>query len=105
MIPRMCNSLMTLILINTVTAVTGAEQGNADDIKQLRGISIVGDKEAPRSLYIVPWQNAELTQSTSLSTRLVDNNMQALDRESFRRQLRLRELSKSGWYRITEDRP
>ena len=105
MIPRMRNSLMTLILITTVTAVTGAEQGSADDIKQLRGISIVGDKEAPRSLYIVPWQNAELTQSTSLSTRLVDKDMKAVDEESFQQQLRLHQLSKSGWYRITADEP
>ena len=75
-----------------------------DDIKELSGISIRGDKEAPKSLYIVPWHNAELEQSTSLSSNLDGKDVRAVDRESFRQQLQLQELGKSGWYRLTPDK-
>jgi len=29
-------------------------------VKELSGISIIGNQEAPKSLYIVPWQNSEV---------------------------------------------
>ena len=31
-----------------------------EEVKELSGISIVGNKEAPKSLYIVPWKNSEV---------------------------------------------
>lgn len=105
MIPRLINSIFTLAIITIAAVSIGAEDKPADDIKQFTGISIVGDKEAPRSLYIVPWQNAELKQNTSLSSNLVDKNMHAVDRQSIQQQLQLYELSKSGWYRLTPDTP
>jgi len=96
---------ITLAVIIMATDSIGADNEQTGDIKQLEGFSIVGDKEAPKSLYIVPWHNAELNQNASLPTNLIDNNMQAVDRESFHQQLRLYELSKSGWYRITAGEP
>lgn len=93
---------MVLILAALLPAVAAYA---ADDIKELQGISIRGDKEAPRSLYIVPWQNTELEQATSLSANLGENTLQALDRDTFKQQLRLHELSKSGWYRLTPEQP
>lgn len=105
MLPRMIKITITLFIFVMTAGAIGADNSQTNDIKQLQGFSIVGDKEAPKSLYIVPWHKAELKQNTSLSTNLIDNNMQAVDRESFRQQLRLHELSKSGWYRITESEP
>jgi len=98
--PPCMKHLITLIAL---VAVSG--EIAADDIKQIEGISIVGNKEAPKSLYIVPWHKAERKQNTSLSTNLVDNEIHAVDHDSFIQQLRLYELSKSGWYRLTPDAP
>ena len=99
------NIMITLALLCISTGIPAAEDKQDEGVKELTGISIVGDKEAPRSLYIVPWQSSELQQATSLSNSLVDNTMQAVDRASFQRQLRLYELSKSGWHRLTPDLP
>jgi len=103
--PPRIKSLITLITLVAVSGVNAADDNQPDDIKQIEGISIVGNKEAPKSLYIVPWHKAERKQNTSLSTNLVDNEMHAVDHDSFIQQLRLYELSKSGWYRLTPDAP
>ena len=100
---------ITLILILaaavTATVATGADNSQPGEVKQLQGINIVGNKEAPKSLFIVPWQTTEHKQNTSLSSNFTDSRMQPLDRDSFQQQLRLHELGKSGWHTITADRP
>jgi hypothetical protein len=98
-------ALVALTALSMAGIAVHADEKPAGDIKQLKGIAIVGDKEAPKALYIVPWHNAEHQQNTRLSTRLTDNTMQALDRDTLLQQLQLYELSKSGWYRITADEP
>lgn len=103
MLPRMLTFTITLATMLMASGAIGADNQQADDIKQFQGISIVGDKEAPKSLIIVPWHTAELKQKTSLSGNLIDNKLPAVDRKSFLQQLQLYELSKSGWYRITPD--
>ena len=95
---------MAVCVITAPGAAPGADR-DQDDIKELSGISIRGDKEAPKSLYIVPWHNAELKQSTSLSSNVDVNAMRTVDRESFRQQLKLQELGKSGWYRLAPEQP
>ncbi len=65
-----------------------AEEKNIDsEVKELSGISIIGNKEAPKSLYIVPWQNSEVGVATSLSSGLLDDSMRPLDKEVFLREL------------------
>ena len=103
--PPRIRPLITLITLVAVCGVNAADDNQPDNIKQIEGISIVGNKEAPKSLYIVPWHKAERKQNTSLSTNLVDNEIHAVDHDSFIQQLRLYELSKSGWYRLTPDAP
>ena len=98
-------SIIALIALTTASGAIAADNNQPDDIKQMKGISIQGDKEAPKSLYIVPWHKAERKQNTSLSTNSVDNVMQAVDQDSFMQQLRLYDLSKSGWYRLTPVTP
>ena len=103
--PARMKSIIALIALTTASGVIAADDNSSNDIKQMKGISIQGDKEAPKSLYIVPWHTAEHKQSTSLSTSLVSNEMKPVDHDSFVQQLRLYELSKSGWYRLTPDTP
>ncbi len=67
------------------------------NVKELSGISIIGNKESPKSLYIVPWENSEVGVATSLSSGLLDINNQAIDKDVFLRELDFYNLSqKSG---------
>jgi len=54
--------------------------------KQLSGMSIVGDHEAPKSLVIVPWKSSELADRLDVS-RLLDDGLQPVDKEVFMREL------------------
>ncbi len=87
--------LMKMFLIwLMLQSIAIAEEKKVDsDVKELSGISIIGNKEAPKSLYIVPWQNSEVGVATSLSSGLLDDSMRPVDKEVFLRELDFYELS------------
>ena len=68
-----------------------APAGTREDPKQVSGMSILGNQEAPKSLVIVPWKSSELGQSLGISTML-DDSRQPVDREVFMRALRYYEI-------------
>ena len=71
-----------------------AQESKVDtEVKELSGISIIGNQEAPKSLYIVPWQNSEVGMATTLQSGLYDESMRPLSREVFQRELNFYELS------------
>ena len=82
-------------------AATTSESGEQADtepkvdteVKELSGISIIGNEEAPKSLYIVPWQNSEVGVATSLQSGLFDDSLRPLQREEFTRELNYYELT------------
>lgn len=82
-----------LFWLLSLTIVFAKENKVDTDVKELSGISIIGNKEAPKSLYIVPWQNSEVGVATSLSAGLLDDSMRPLDKEVFLRELDFYELS------------
>ena len=82
-----------LIWLISLTPVIAEEKKVDAEVKELSGISIIGNKEAPKSLYIVPWQNSEVGVATSLSSGLLDDSMRPLDKEVFLRELDFYELS------------
>jgi hypothetical protein len=60
----------------------------AEDRIELDGTSIKGSRELPKVLYIVPWKSARLgTLSVSAGSKSFDTEMEALDRDVFRRQV------------------
>jgi len=72
---------------------TGSKQeAKASDAKELSGISIVGNDEAPKSLYIVPWKSSEIGAATSMGMKL-DTSATPVDRDVFKRQLDFYEIS------------
>jgi hypothetical protein len=76
-----------LVLFPAVVAA--AEDVNSDrqsEAKELSGMSIVGNDEAPKSLYIVPWKSSEVGVETSLDTMLNEGDV-PVDRDVFKRQL------------------
>jgi hypothetical protein len=60
--------------------------------KELSGMSIVGNDEAPKSLYIVPWKSSEIGVETSLDTMLNEGDV-PVDQVVFKRQLKFYQVS------------
>ena len=74
---------------------------SASSVKELSGMSIVGNDEAPKSLYIVPWKSSELGVETSLGMML-DKSAVPVDRDVFKRQLDFYEVSTANQSRRTK---
>lgn len=87
----LCLCLCLLMAPALVVAVE--EQGT--EAKELSGMSIVGNDEAPKSLYIVPWKSSEIGVETSMDM-LVDQDNVPIDRDVFKRQLDFYEVSKAN---------
>lgn len=60
--------------------------------KELSGMSIVGNDEAPKSLYIVPWKSSELGVEAGLTIFLNEGDV-PVDRDVFKRQLDFYQIS------------
>jgi hypothetical protein len=60
--------------------------------REMSGMSIVGNDEAPKSLYIVPWDSSEIGGETSLDTMLSEDDV-PVDREVFKRQIEFYQIS------------
>jgi hypothetical protein len=71
---------------------TTVNKDSQSEAKELSGMSIVGNDEAPKSLYIVPWKSSEIGVETSLDTILNEDD-RPVDREVFRRQIEFYEVS------------
>jgi len=54
--------------------------------KQLSGMSIVGNDEAPKSLVIVPWKSSELGHTLDVS-KILDDGRRPVDKDVFMREL------------------
>ena len=63
--------------------------------KELSGMSIVGNDEAPKSLYIVPWKSSEIGVETSLDMMLNEGDV-PVDQVVFKRQLEFYQVSTSN---------
>jgi hypothetical protein len=85
-----------LVLFPAVLAA--AEDVKSDEqseAKKLSGMSIVGNDDVPKSLYIVPWKSSEVGVETSLDTMLNEGDV-PVDRDVFKRQL--------GFYRVSTEK-
>ncbi len=56
------------------------------------GTNIIGSKEAPNVLNVVPWQNRELavdpwTATPNLDSQLLDDSLKPVDRDELRREI------------------
>jgi hypothetical protein len=55
--------------------------------KIVSGMSIVGNDEAPKSLYIVPWKNKEVGKEVILSSSFLNEELRPVDKSDFIREL------------------
>jgi hypothetical protein len=77
----LCSAVMAL-----AQDVKDENKDKQSKAKELSGMSIVGNDEAPKSLYIVPWKSSEIGVGTSLDTILNAGDV-PVDRVVFKRQL------------------
>jgi hypothetical protein len=73
----------------TMVLLTGCGVGAEESVLDMQGMSVVGNRELPKALYIVPWKapapvDSELGLSDSL---LINQALGPLDRDEFRRSL------------------
>lgn len=91
----LCLALLPAFVVKAEEAVVVEEgvvvEGSAE-AKMISGMSIVGNDEAPKALYIVPWKSSEIGVETSLAMMLTESAM-PVDREVFMRQLEFFEVS------------
>ena len=64
----------------------------AEEVVDIEGTSIIGNRELPKVLYIVPWKKSQLPNMESLPIdRLVDEALAPINRKEFQRQINFHE--------------
>lgn len=58
-----------------------------EDLRDQSGTTIVGERESPIGLYITPWRNAYAAQDADRPARLLQVEIEPLDRDVFARQI------------------
>jgi hypothetical protein len=78
---------LCVILFPAVMATAqDLDKDKESEAKELSGMSIVGNDEAPKSLYIVPWKSSEIGVETTLDMMLNESDV-PVDRDVFKRRL------------------
>jgi hypothetical protein len=86
---RSAKSSATAAAKSGVAANSGAKGGKAEDRLQLDTTQITGNQELPKVLYIVPWKRSDLGDMLGRpANSLLDEVLQPVDRDVFRRQNR-----------------
>jgi len=87
-----------LLFLPAAIAMAESKGKNNDDSedKVVSGMSIVGNNETPKSLYIVPWKSSEIGQETKFTSNLLNEGMNPVDKAVFMRELDFYKLSNSN---------
>lgn len=88
------NKFILCLLISLCCTFVQAQEDTAnqeDEVVNISGTSIIGNKELPKSLFIVPWKNAEVGDNTTLSDTLGDTET-VVDRQVFLREIQYYEF-------------
>lgn len=87
---------LAMLALNAVAKDKTKKPANGksqNDAKELSGISIVGNKEAPKSLFIVPWKSSEIGVETGLASSLLNEKLKPVDKDVFMRELNFYAIS------------
>ena len=79
-------ALLLVVSLLFAGAVQAADAAPPHGDKQMQGMSILGNDDAPKSLVIVPWKSSELGDPLAVS-RALDDGRQPVDRDVFLREL------------------
>jgi hypothetical protein len=90
---KLCKHILVLAAALAVAPAHAAKKKQEDEVVEMSGISIIGNRELPKTLFIVPWKSSEVGVETEL-TNTLNEGMQPLDREVFQRELDYYEFSR-----------
>ena len=82
-----------LLLLALLPPAALAQEAGGEEPHVVSGMSITGNNEAPKSLYIVPWKTSEIGLSTELASSLLNEDMAPVDKTVFMRELDFYKLS------------
>ena len=91
MLRRLLTCMPLLLLAAAAAAEEAAQKPAQTGDKQMSGISILGNDDAPKSLVIVPWKSSEPGDALDVS-RGLDAGRQPVDRDVFQRELEYYEI-------------
>lgn len=78
---------MALLAVSVLPVQVMAEEKGDGGPKVVSGMSILGNSDAPKSLYIVPWKSSEIGVKKELTSSLLDDDMAPVDKTVFSRDL------------------
>lgn len=83
----MLNRSVAYILL-LPAAIAAAESGRDEsEPKIVSGMSVVGNNETPKSLYIVPWKTSESGKEVSFTSSILNEELSPVDKNDFVRKL------------------
>lgn len=83
-----------LLLTSTPLAAQDTERTQNQQQLELDGSAIIGNEESPIGLDIVPWRSEKIEAPEAGVPRLVDDSLEPIDPEVFRRELDLYQRSR-----------
>lgn len=88
----MLRQVLALFVLLPSLVLAEEPVGNGEP-KTVSGMSILGNNDAPKSLYIVPWKSSEIGRETTLASSLLNEDMVPVDKPVFMRELDFYKLS------------
>lgn len=87
------SSYLMFLMALLAPMALAAEEGGEGEPHVVSGMSITGNNETPKSLYIVPWKSSEIGLKTKLTSSLLNEDMAPVDKTVFMRELDFYKLS------------
>ena len=81
-----------LLVASALSLSTAVAAEGESEPKMISGISIVGNNEAPKSLFIVPWKSSEIGFETNLTSGMMDDSIRPVDKDVFLREIDFYEI-------------
>ena len=86
--------MLTLSILG-VSALILPGLASAEKVRKVEDISIIGNRELPKSLIIVPWKGANMSDEPNLPEKsLVDKRFQLVSRSQLLREIQFHKLQK-----------
>ena len=83
------NLIKITLFLTILIPIIFSTSANAQQRLELEGTSIIGNKELPNVLYIVPWKKTERVDFPSPPiVSIMDQALAPIERNTFRRQVR-----------------
>jgi hypothetical protein len=93
----MKDKLGLLLTLSTmgISALMLPSLARAEQVRKVEDISIIGNRELPKSLIIVPWKGANMSDEPNLPEKsLVDKRFQLVSRSQLLREIQFHKLQK-----------